>query len=411
MEIIKRLAEVVAQAFMNPDQPFGAPDLINAGVNPYYAWMYTCGVDAKTLAYEMDLQDRCDTGAWPLSLPRLTPARMIDTVINGHEKPDVAFILKFCEVCCITPDMLLPRERDLDDPQFYAMPAPTEIVEAGVQYIVDKRELGILPESLVDFLGTEVHKANILAVRARMPFSMANVGYMRLAEKTYEEAIAEDPSLMFDDTDDGDEDASPVDDIRNSMDEVFTLHEKRTEKELSNTHRAALIEKGLAKDALDNLHACVNAMAAMKKSKEWLERFNKAMVAHGLEATLKKLAADPYALVPMRPYWPGSASVKLPNGGFVTGNSIIEAFGDAYRAYQKHKPLLTKLEEEGDKNLNTLVDFKEWRRAPQTAMYLRAEANRRHIMGNLDREELGMAPLPAAPLLLPPPVQQRRPSI
>ncbi len=411
MDIIKRLAEAVAQAFINPSEPYGAPDLINAGVNPYYAWMHVCGVDVKTLASEMGLKERCDVGAWPVSLPRLTPERMIDLIIYGHEKPDVPFILKFCAVCRITPDMLLPRERELDDPQYYAMPAPAEIVEAGVQYMIENREMGLLPDSLVDFLGTEVHKANVLASRALTPFAMGNAGYMQLAEKTYEAAIAKNPALMFDETDDGEEDASPVDDIRNSMDEVFALHEKNTEDGLRINHRAIAVEKARTQDALGKLYACVNAMAAMNQSKEWLERFNKAMTGQGLETTLKKLSADPYALVPMRPYWPGAASVKLPDGDFVAGNNIIEAFGDAYRAFQKHKPLLTRLEEEGNRDLNALVEFKEWRRAPQTAMYLKAEANRRHIIGNLEREELGMAPLPAAPLLLPPPNQQPRPRV
>jgi hypothetical protein len=160
---------------------------------------------------------------------------------------------------------------------------------------------------------------------------------------------------------------------------------------------------------------CARDIAPTEQGKKWLKAFNDLMDKEGLENTLRIALADPADIHPVHPMWRHTKCL-LPDGSIVTGQQILVTFADAYRMFQKVKKLDKRtpyvLEAEHNQALNELCDFRTWRQAPQTAVFIEAVANRRHIEGELG----GWVPSPAkrnsdllvqatkqAPLALPAP--------
>lgn len=406
-------AAKIAAIFNDASAVLDAAVLIEAGANPYYAWMQVRGVDFHTLSYELDYGSRTEVDNWPSGLPRPSATLQLEDVLVGKGAPDARTVFEFCRVLGITPDQLCPKSKSPREAGYCAAPAPSEIVEAATHFMVDMRMTGRHGD-VADFLAAECRKADLLGDARIGPDMPVHMEMLSDAERAYEAHIAENPDEIRDDSPSTVmENEEPIEDIRLSMHQCCDMFERILKDEAKDAARDMAVHKKAEGKALKTLYACVSGLAPTGKSADWLRAFNKAKAKHGLPKASQMLLDKPEVFHELRPFWRNSASAALPDGKYVTGFAVLSTFVAAYADYAKERAAYTKAEGEMEGAIDELMDFRSWRKRPETETFLTAEAHRRHILGNLDREELGFIAAPPfaqlalppyrAPALLPPP--------
>ncbi|MBU6234974.1 MAG: hypothetical protein KGQ41_03940 [Alphaproteobacteria bacterium] len=374
-----------------------AEELIKWGINPYFAHMYAKGITEPALMDELALEKRIDQ-FWPQSLPRPDAKALLQGILNGREHPSPYVIYDFCQLFDITPDQLLLPSDQVTDGRGHPMPcAPAPVIEAACRFFEDLKQRGAVPEHLRRFLRHEYYKANAWGRRTLLDYDDAedafqpNFDFLLEAEENYA-ALHKDPEhIRKDGVDILYKNASPIDDILHSMDMTIGYYAKFLQDRVTKLGPETEAHARRHRAALKAIHSCVSAICP-DGFKDWLLAFERAKHKMGLERALELLSRNPESDVfhPMRIGWMSSASTRLPNGDFVAGPRIIRALCDAYRLYNVHGPAHHRYIAEAETSLTELMDFETWRRAPHTRDFLTAEAIRRHILGHVTPEQLGI---------------------
>lgn len=135
-----------------------AAHMIACGHNPYAAVMQEKDLSAAHVIKQMDLDAYAARMDWPQTVPRPTPAQILDMVCNRDDdvapwEPDGEFVYRFCRMAGITPDALVPYDSK--------KPAQAEIVEAAMWTLerahFEKTHPG---QALLDFVRDEINKAD-----------------------------------------------------------------------------------------------------------------------------------------------------------------------------------------------------------------------------------------------------------
>lgn len=389
-----KLLSVFKKAKKLPD----AGELIDAGVNPLYAWLLARGMKPDALHNQMDFVRRV-IAAWPKAVPAPSVETVIEWLIPSQDEQagragtirlDADGYYDFCLLVKTTPDRLLPRNKPVHTSAFSTQPAPSEIIEAAVMLYRDGH-VSDKTGSLLAFLVEECQKADKLDEVRLYPDFAFNQYMLEMIDRFYEGHLEENMSSVLED----DEDdapcpprnfASPVYLMEEETRKTFLLYERYLEDRVKwCADDLALLNNG-RKYYNDIISDCVNALAPTMKGKDWLSAFHDLKHKVGLEGALDQIMVNPACVYPVRPFW-YDATARLRDGRFVKGAGILKAFCEAYRAYGKVGSLEIKshasVEAAHDDALTELMDFRTWVSAPQTKTYVRAHVHRLYIEGEL----------------------------
>jgi len=401
----KFAAEMVARIFGDQASDLKASNMIEAGVNPFWAWMYVRGMSTEKLVEKMNLWDRWaeqDMGGIEYDAMRAF-RDLLET--NARDLPEPDFIVSFSILMGITPADLVPDRYPFpEDGRSWPLPARPEIVEAAVLYAEEAVRMRLpMDQRLIQFLMGECNKAEKLGSQpAIFPADQAQ-GVTR-----HEDMLQVAESVFYADTQ-VDKDAEDfglkgIELFHMDSDMALDTFEAKTKEMIARYADDAGRNYDIREAHRKALWRCANALAPMNGTRQWLQHIDATVKEHGTIKTMGMLAADPDKFG-MRPNWAEVASTTLADGRFLGGRGVLNAFCVEYTHFQSSHQARAKALEERETRLNELSDFRTWRKSPQARDYLNAIANQRRILSHRNHAELAMmleAEPKAAPVALPP---------
>lgn len=377
-------SRILRAAFSSQDAVANPKKLIDNGANPYQVWAFARGFSPEMLAVELDTARR-----YAVEMPgfeNTDGASLMKNFMLGHTQPDPKTIYEFCLLANITPGDLLPENHPL--------PAPGEIVEAAVMYALEAKGAIDTPNRLYSFLRGECLKSEKFG---GMIFDGQRASkYMNDAIEDYQELVDSRRDDIL--SDDMEEQLYPIEQIKEGFSEILTFNEGRLQlrraRELTKAFEQASKEKDKHAAIMS---ACRPHLVQCRDEQDmrlWLDDVFVAMKKFGPARLVDLLQSDPARVSDLPAPRNGSQPlVRLPNGKSVIGyNKISHTFCDAFRAYEKTMLKMQFNEEERDATIEDLLKFQEWRKHPQTAVYLQARANSVYITETLEDAQLDMLP-------------------
>lgn len=376
------------KATFNSNDTLVAQDLIDAGINPYYAWLHVRGTNESSLANVIRADDILHVSNTSLGSIFSNATGYFEAITDGSITPSGQIVAEFCEALGITPDQLLPSYMKETNEKLLIPPAPPEIVEAAVLYIHKSHTTPDVRARILKFLGNECFKMQNLSRGNFLPEPEvgSNAAILYGAQDNYEIMFKEQPGTAKDII--AIERNSSIEDIRALLEDILNAEDAFVLRRLAGLEFQIQSCKKKSKAQEKMIQDCATVLAPMDRSAKWQTAFTKGVDKFGFEAAVKRLLREPECFSTLRPHWHHTATLMHPELGYIRGPEVIEAFIDAYRKFQKHTEAIRNNEEEYEQTLKDCMDFRTWRAHPITAYYLQAEANARHILGHLDHAEL-----------------------
>lgn len=404
----KPFENVRAQGFFQQTAkggPVSVASLIKQGYNYYGAWMKVLGLSPLTIAQRMDLDGYIGKISWP-GFEKPTAVEYLGYVCDEGIDVDAEFMKRFAKAIGQPVMALAPAQ----NPQ---APASSEIVEAAMQQFEGYIYNGIasrialdrvtgqqIPEDLSRFLSDECKKAEQLGDLCQSGHGTTNRDYLRQIEDSpvstrlqpSNDRLILTLKMM----------ASPAH-VLHLLEKRVGLFEEVLKNDVNEYSQRVVRYKNYWARLNEDLWTCVRALAPHGQHAEWMQAYDLCVAKETAAIAKKILMEDPESIYPLSDGWE-SKLVRLKNGLNCSGQGILKFTGEEHQRFCDADKALKKVTNAKYDNVDALFNYRQWRNSPETALFLKAEANSRHIryyINACNRAIPNAGQAPARPIPMP----------